>query len=224
MKTISLVALAVAAILSSTALAGNQHEKEKVPSPTSSESAAASHSNSTSSASSNSSSVSTGGVATTTVSNSVAGGAGGVGGSSTATNQGVSLTNSSSYNAPRNAPSVFAPSVFPTANCLGGFSIGGSGPNGGGTLGFGFTKKECATIVLAQNLASLGLTQEACEALMSTPSAKRVWPSGTPSCRTQKPETENENLRSTVVDMSAYVTRSELAEREKRIFESAVAK
>lgn len=76
----------------------------------------------------------------------------------------------------RSAPSVFAPSVFPTATCQGAFSIGGSGVNGGGALGFGFTKKECSTVVLAQNLAALGLRQQACEALMSTPSAKRVWP------------------------------------------------
>lgn len=75
----------------------------------------------------------------------------------------------------RSAPSVFAPSVFPTAGCQGGISLGGSGVNGGGAIGFGFTRRECSTVVLAQNLAAIGLTKAACEALMSTPSAKRVW-------------------------------------------------
>jgi hypothetical protein len=176
----SLVALSISLILTGVAHGTNKPgpTPPTTPSPVSNSSVA----DSVSSASSSTGPVSATGIGGTSSSNAT-GGTGGVAHSDSradadATSNSGGNTQSTTFNSTtsRNAPAVFAPTVFPTASCQGGFSLGGSGVNGGGAIGFGFTKKECQTVVLAQNLASLGFTQLACEALMSTPSAKRVWP------------------------------------------------
>lgn len=106
--------------------------------------------------------------------------------SSSANNEGVSQ--SVSFTSPRQAPSVSAPSVFPTATCQSGFSLGGSNTSGGGVLGLTFTKRQCELFQLSQNLASLGMTQAACEVLNKTKAAERAFGANKPSCEAPQPQ------------------------------------
>jgi hypothetical protein len=147
--------------------------------------------------------------------------------SSTSSSGGNTLISNS--NAVRNAPSVFAPSFWPTAACQSGVSLGAAGINGGGSLGFGFTKKECQTIVLAQNLQALGYYKAACEALMATPSAVRVWPNKNdrPLCTDPiPPSVLAPAAPPTVTDDTAALTALEtrMNERIDRAFRKQVAK
>lgn len=75
------------------------------------------------------------------------------------------------YQAKRNAPSIMAGSVFPTASCKSGFGIGGSGAAGGGLLNIATTDKECQTVVLSQNFSAIGRDETACLLLKTT----RTW-------------------------------------------------
>jgi hypothetical protein len=70
--------------------------------------------------------------------------------------------------AKRNAPSISAGTVFPTASCKGGFGIGGSGAAGGGLVNFSTTDKECQTILLGDHFAAIGMPETACDLFMTT--------------------------------------------------------
>jgi len=81
---------------------------------------------------------------------------------------GQSVSFNSVYVAKRNAPAAYAPSVYPTASCQKSISLGFSGLWGGGAAGGSYADKECQTTVLAQNLASLGMTDTACDVLKTS--------------------------------------------------------
>jgi hypothetical protein len=78
------------------------------------------------------------------------------------------------YQMKRNAPGIVGGNVYPTASCKGGFSIGGSGPAGGGLLNIATTDKECQVIILAQNFQSQGRDATACKLLLTTKTWKRA--------------------------------------------------
>lgn len=89
-----------------------------------------------------------------------------------ASNSGVS--NSTSVTTERSAPSVAVGSIYPTATCQAGMGVGGSGVSGSGLINFSWTKKECSTVVLAQNFMAIGMPETSCELLKTTASWKRA--------------------------------------------------
>ena len=135
----------------------------------------------------------TGGVATS----SSAGGAGGVASSMSGGGQGGSSnaaggTSSVVYNeAPaakqrgtvtiKNTPEVTLSNIAPTSPCMGGTSVGGSGP--GFSIGIGTTWKDsdCSLRETARSFAGLGLTDDAIAILCSSEYAAAA-----PSCKALK--------------------------------------
>lgn len=129
----------------------------------------------------------------------------------------------SNYKGVRNAPSVALGSVYPTAGCQGGFGIGGSGVNGSGLLNFSFTKKECETVVLAQNFAALGMPETSCDILKTTKAWKRAVKANPEIAAVCDPQPEATSdaapPQSPEIDMSNYVKREELEERDRRMIQ-----
>lgn len=150
-------------------------------------------------------------------------------GGSAENNGNANVEISSVYKGVRNAPSVALGSVYPTATCQGGLGIGGSGVNGSGLLNFSFTKKECETVVLAQNFAAIGMPETSCDILKTTKAWKRAAkanPKIQADCDARGkyevvPVTEQ---AAKPVDLSPYVKRDELAEHERRIVEKVTQK
>jgi hypothetical protein len=87
---------------------------------------------------------------------------------------GQSVAFNSTYVAKRNAPAAVAPNVYPTASCQKSASIGISGWWGGFGGGGSYADLECQTVVLAQNLAALGMTDTSCDVLRTTEAWKRA--------------------------------------------------
>lgn len=127
-------------------------------------STSSSSSNSSSNSASNSSSNATGGSASSTAN----------GGNASASNGGQSNSQTSvtNQNQVRQAPTVEAPVILPTANCLGGMSAGASGPGGGLSFGSSKVDKECRSIALANEFLGMGNYETAAKVLCSTKSAK----------------------------------------------------
>lgn len=152
------------------------------------------------------------------------------GGSASAENNGnANVEISSTYKAVRNAPSVALGSVYPTATCQGGVGVGGSGVNGSGLLNFSFSKKECETVVLAQNFASIGMPETSCDILKTT----KAWKRALAASKDLKADCDARGKYEVVpvdeqaakpVDLSPYVRRDELAEHERRIVEKVTQK
>lgn len=137
-----------------------------------------------------------------------------------------------SYEAVRNAPSVALGGVYPTAGCQAGFGIGGSGVNGSGLINFSFTKKECETVVLAQNFAAIGMPDVSCKVLMTTKAWKRAAakddtltalcaPKPAPAAPVAAAPAP---VQIVPVDTSQFVKREELAERDSRIIKAVTSK
>lgn len=144
-------------------------------------------------------------------------------GSQASSDNSVAIT--STYRGVRNAPSVALGGVFPTADCQGGFGLGGSGINGSGLLNFSFSKKECQLVVLAQNFAALGMPDVSCEILKTTKAwqnAVKRNPNLAAVCETPEVVSHSSDAAASVpaVDMSSYATKEEL----NRAFEKAVSK
>jgi hypothetical protein len=140
--------------------------------------------------------------------------------SASADNAGNTQTINSSYKGVRNAPSVALGAVYPTASCQGGVGLGGSGVNGSGLLNFSFTKKECETVVLAQNFAALGMPDVSCEILKTTKAWKRAVvnnPELAAHCEQPEPASQAQAAVASPPDMSSYVKRDELQERDARM-------
>lgn len=155
------------------------------------------------------------------------GGAGGAGGQSSSDSSSDSSASSDNalnltqnYKGVRNAPSVIGGTIYPTAGCERGFGIGGSGVNGGGLLNFSYGKKECETIVLAQNFAQIGMPETSCDLLKTTKAWQRAVkanPKLAANCEPKTPDPIAQVPINETPDLSQYVRRDELAEREKRI-------
>lgn len=99
--------------------------------------------------------------------------------SQSATASGGSASNgnqsmSSNYQQVRQAPPAYAPTVLPTANCLGGYSAGGSAPVGGISFGGSKVDKECRMQALANEFLAMGNFEAAAKVLCATKSAKEA--------------------------------------------------
>lgn len=147
--------------------------------------------------------------------------------SSASSDNALNLTQN--YRGVRNAPSVIGGAIYPTAGCERGFGIGGSGANGGGLLNFSYGKKECETIVLAQNFAQIGMPETSCDLLKTTKAWKRAVkanPEIAASCEPKgvDPTAQVPTAPAPSPDFSQYVTRDELAERDRRMITTLSSK
>jgi len=84
---------------------------------------------------------------------------------------------STSYKEQKQAPAVFAPSIAPTAPCMGGTSAGGSGTGFGLSFGTSWTDDECNTRETSRLFHSMGMTADALAVLCSS-----AYASAAPSC------------------------------------------
>lgn len=82
-----------------------------------------------------------------------------------------------SYQDQKQAPSVFAPSIAPTAPCMGGTSAGGSGTGFGLSFGTSWTDDECNTRETARMFHSMGLMSDALAVICSS-----AYAASAPSC------------------------------------------
>lgn len=82
-----------------------------------------------------------------------------------------------SYQDQKQAPSVFAPSIAPTAPCMGGTSAGGSGTGFGLNFGTSWTDDECNTRETARIFHSMGLMSDALAVICSS-----AYAASAPSC------------------------------------------
>jgi hypothetical protein len=82
-----------------------------------------------------------------------------------------------SYKEQKQAPAVFAPSIAPTAPCMGGTSAGGSGTGFGLSFGTSWTDDECNTRETARLFHSLGMASDALSVLCSS-----AYAAAAPSC------------------------------------------
>jgi len=82
-----------------------------------------------------------------------------------------------SYQDQKQAPSVFAPSIAPTAPCMGGTSAGGSGTGFGLSFGTSWTDDECNTRETSRLFHSMGMTADALAVLCSS-----AYAAAAPSC------------------------------------------
>lgn len=105
--------------------------------------------------------------------NATATGGNAEGGSSDASSNsgGNSLTVNESH--PRQAPGL-AQGSFAIIGCGIAANAGGSGPGGGGFLGFGFTPEQCYDFMLANAYCTAGATQACCEVLNASKAGKRA--------------------------------------------------
>jgi hypothetical protein len=141
--------------------------------------------------------------------------------SAEANNSGLSQAVALNYKGVRNAPSVALGAGFPTAGCQGVAGIGGSGVNGSGLFNFSFTKKECETVVLAQNFAALDMPDVSCEILKTTKAWQRAVEKNPALEANCAPLTKEETALPISItpihpDMSIYATKEDLDRAFKR--------
>ncbi len=84
---------------------------------------------------------------------------------------------STSYKEQKQAHAVFAPSIAPTAPCMGGTSAGGSGTGFGLSFGTSWTDDECNTRETSRLFHSMGMAVDALAVLCSS-----AYASAAPSC------------------------------------------
>jgi hypothetical protein len=65
------------------------------------------------------------------------------------------------FESEKQAPAVFAPSVYPTAPCVAGWSFGGAAPGAGLSLGRGKEQPGCVERELIRIAAQMGLASQA---------------------------------------------------------------
>jgi len=81
----------------------------------------------------------------------------------------------------RNTPDASASNIAPTAPCMGGVSVGGSGPGFGVVFGGTWKDGDCSLRETARSFAGLGLTQDAIAILCASEYAAAA-----PSCAALK--------------------------------------
>jgi len=121
----------------------------------------------------------------------------------------------------RQAPAIGQGS-FAIQGCGVAGNAGGSSAGGAAFLGVGFTSAQCYDFMLAQAFASVGEQQAACAVLNVSRAGRRAAARGVvlPTCTPVAPVV----LAAPAPDMSAYVTRDELAERERRQLQRRLSK
>lgn len=121
----------------------------------------------------------------------------------------------------RNAPALGQGS-FAIQGCGVAGNVGGSNTNGSGFFGFGFTPEQCYDFMLAQSYQALGAYAAACEVLNNSRAGRRAAKRGVtlPVCTPPTPPAAVVTptpAPPALIDMSPYVTREELRERDDRI-------
>ena len=81
----------------------------------------------------------------------------------------------------RNTPDASASNIAPTAPCMGGVSVGGSGPGFGVVFGGAWKDGDCSLRETARSFAGLGLTQDAIAILCAS-----EYSAAAPSCVAMK--------------------------------------
>jgi len=81
----------------------------------------------------------------------------------------------------RNTPDASASNIAPTAPCMGGVSVGGSGPGFGVVFGGTWKDGDCSLRETARSFAGLGLTQDAIAILCAS-----EYSAAAPSCVAMK--------------------------------------
>lgn len=123
------------------------------------------------------------------------------------------------------APDAIAPNIYPSAVCYTGQSLGASFGNSGFGAGLtgGKTKldADCSKRETARSFAAIGNLFAANALLCATSDAKEVFAEHCPPVPVQllAPPTA-----AAPVDLTPYVTRTELVERDHKILEAATAK
>lgn len=133
-------------------------------------------------------------------------------------NNSQSLSVSSSYEEKRQAPPAFAPAIFASGPCAYGWSAGISSPVGGLTGGKSKTDPGCDRREVARVLTPLN-PQLALKVLCADPI---VAPLATEDdCKYMQPAIA---ASAPAPDLSGYVKREELDERDRRMLERATRK
>lgn len=125
------------------------------------------------------------------------------------------------------APAIVAPSIYPSAVCYSGkslgASVGNSGYGAGITAGKTVLDKDCSKRETARSFAAVGNLAAANALLCATEDAKEVFgPDGCPAVGGVRTLRWDEDVSSAVP--SDFVTRTELVAREKKLLEAATSK
>lgn len=130
----------------------------------------------------------------------------------------------------RSAPSLGQGGLY-NSGCGAGVNGGGSSPGGAGFLGATWTTHDCYLFLLAQRYEAIGMPDTACDVLNSTRAARKAFERlgiEPPDCKLKKPaevviESHSQPV-APAIDLSKYVTRDELVERDRRILKKAAGK
>ncbi len=109
--------------------------------------------------------------------------AGAIAGAVSGGNTQTASVSGNSYREEKQAPAVMAPSISPTAPCMGSSSGGGSGAGFGLSIGTSWTDDDCNTRETARLFHSMGLAGDALAVLCSSAYAKAA-----PSCAAYRKE------------------------------------
>lgn len=131
----------------------------------------------------------------------------------------------------RSAPGVGQGGLF-VGDCGAGANGGGSNTNGAAFLGFAWTPGDCKLLKAAAAYQALGMYDAACEMVNGISAVKARWKTlkmTPPDCAIRQAQFYDNNAPAreappAAVDLSEYVKRDELAEREKRIVERTTRK
>lgn len=224
-KTHTLISLAVAAALAPSLCLATDHPSP-APTPTTSTANSGSVSGATalSGAKSSSNSASVSGSKSASTSNSA---------STSAVESQVDASNANNLDIggdtlsidgdhnPRQLPSVYAPTVFPSIGCGRGVSIGGTGLTAGGAVAFTWSNKDCEDfarhVSYAQAMQAVGQSMLACDVLLAMPMAQQVWGDRMPTCTVPVPaaapvaEAKPQAPQIIVIDPSNLATKQDVA-------------
>lgn len=109
-----------------------------------------------------------------------------------------------------NVPNVYAPSVYPTAPCMGSSSAGGSGVGFGFSVGTSWTDDECGIRETARSFANMGMGSDALSVLCSSKYAANAPSCAKPASTSPSAAVDVEPVRSAQAQTRREVTRSDL--------------
>lgn len=108
---------------------------------------------------------------------------------------------------PRVLPPVVLPSVFPAIGCGRGLAVGGTGLTAGAAISYSWSDKDCEVVAqhlsLAQSFYAIGQPVLACEVLVVSPLARKIFPEGVECVVARKEEV-------TTIDTSKFATKEEV--------------
>ena len=138
-----------------------------------------------------------------------------------ATNAGNSQSVESHYREIRQAPASFAPAIYASGPCAYGWSAGVSFPGGSANGGRAKADPNCDRREIVRILTPLNPAL-ALKVACADPLVKEV--ASTIDCAMPEVVVENTAPTAPTLDLSRYVTREELAERDRRIMQRSTSK